>query len=35
MDDFKINRSFVTPSLADESDLIIVRSTIDLATTSA
>ncbi len=31
IDELKIDRSFVTPMLADESDLIIVRSTINLA----
>ncbi|HET9126302.1 MAG TPA: EAL domain-containing protein, partial [Solirubrobacteraceae bacterium] len=30
IDDLKIDRSFVSPMLADESDLIIVRSTINL-----
>ena len=30
IDDLKIDRSFVTPMLSDESDLIIVRSTINL-----
>jgi EAL domain-containing protein (putative c-di-GMP-specific phosphodiesterase class I) len=31
IDELKIDRSFVTPMLEDESDLIIVRSTINLA----
>jgi diguanylate cyclase (GGDEF)-like protein len=31
IDELKIDRSFVTPMLKDESDLIIVRSTINLA----
>jgi predicted signal transduction protein with EAL and GGDEF domain len=31
IDELKIDRSFVTPMLRDESDLIIVRSTINLA----
>jgi len=31
IDELKIDRSFVTPMLADDSDLIIVRSTINLA----
>jgi EAL domain-containing protein (putative c-di-GMP-specific phosphodiesterase class I) len=31
LDQLKIDRSFVTPMLKDESDLIIVRSTINLA----
>ncbi len=31
IDELKIDRSFVTPMLNDESDLIIVRSTINLA----
>jgi diguanylate cyclase (GGDEF)-like protein len=31
IDALKVDRSFVTPMLADESDLIIVRSTINLA----
>jgi diguanylate cyclase (GGDEF)-like protein len=31
IDELKIDRSFVTPMLQDESDLIIVRSTINLA----
>jgi diguanylate cyclase (GGDEF)-like protein len=31
IDELKIDRSFVTPMLADESDLIIVRSTVNLA----
>jgi len=31
IDELKIDRSFVTPMLSDESDLIIVRSTINLA----
>jgi diguanylate cyclase len=31
IDELKIDRSFVTPMLADESDLIIVRNTINLA----
>ena len=35
IDELKIDRSFVSPMLKDESDLIIVRSTIILATTSA
>src|ERR1700751_1883497 len=30
IDDLKIDRSFVSPMLRDESDLIIVRSTINL-----
>ena len=30
IDELKIDRSFVTPMLSDESDLIIVRSTINL-----
>ncbi len=30
IDELKIDRSFVTPMLADDSDLIIVRSTINL-----
>jgi EAL domain-containing protein (putative c-di-GMP-specific phosphodiesterase class I) len=30
IDQLKIDRSFVTPMLRDESDLIIVRSTINL-----
>jgi diguanylate cyclase (GGDEF)-like protein len=30
IDEFKIDRSFVSPMLSDESDLIIVRSTINL-----
>ena len=31
IDELKIDRSFVSPMLTDESDLIIVRSTINLA----
>ncbi len=31
IDELKVDRSFVTPMLSDESDLIIVRSTINMA----